>query len=93
MSTKHTQYEEILTKAPSNQKRTIAIVFVFVVLIAISLPFVSADKISERGITISSNILKNFLSIIVFLRLSFLPEPKYCETSIPAPVASPMQSE
>ena len=62
MSTKHTQYEEILTKAPSNRKRTIAIVFVFVVLIAISLPFVSADKISERGITIASNILKNFLS-------------------------------
>ena len=64
MSTKHTQYEEILTMAPSNRKRTIAIVFVFVVLIAISFPFISDDNISESGITIASNILNNFLSPI-----------------------------
>lgn len=62
MSIKEKHYEEVLTKEPSHRKRNILIFLFIVFLIVISIPFVNADKISQRGFTIAGNILKNFLS-------------------------------
>lgn len=62
MSTKQKHYEEVLTKAPSNRNRNLLVLGILLVLVFISLPFVNADKISSRGVTIAINILKNFLN-------------------------------
>lgn len=62
MSTKQQQYEQLIEKAPSHKIRNFVIVAIILVLVALSLPFVSWDKISTRGVTIATNILKNFIS-------------------------------
>ncbi len=61
MTDKHQHYETILTKAPNYKVRNFLIFGLILFLIAISLPFVSADKVSARGILIAKNILRNFL--------------------------------
>lgn len=62
MSVKSNQYETMLKNAPSKRTRNLLIVGIIVLLVIVSLPFVSADKVSERGITIAKNILANFIN-------------------------------
>lgn len=55
-------YEQVLAKAPNHSTRNWLIVGGIGLLILISLPFINVDKISMRGVTIATNILKNFIN-------------------------------
>ena len=59
---KEQQYEAILAKEPKNFVRNFIILLLIGVLIALCLPFLSFDKVSERGITIALNIIKRFFN-------------------------------
>ena len=59
---KEQEYEAILAKEPKHLGRNLFIALIIGVLIALCMPFLSFDKISERGIMIATNILRRFFN-------------------------------